>query len=73
VSFGLVYRVHTKFLTPVETFEGVPVELDGSTALVETERSFDGLTRSFEELKLPPIFVGRGEEGAYLHIVHLEY
>ena len=32
-----------------------------------------GPARSFEELKFPPIFVGRGEEGAYLHIVHLEY
>jgi hypothetical protein len=41
--------------------------------IVEKARSFDGPARSFEELELPPIFVGRGEEGAYLHIVHLEY
>ena len=29
-----VERVHTKFLTLVETFEGVLVELEGSTAIV---------------------------------------
>ena len=67
------FNVNTKFLTLVETFEGVLVELEGSTAIVWTTRSFDGPARSFEELKFPPIFVGRGEEGAYLQIVHLEY